>query len=80
MTGMLTNLEIPKQSVQSQKLLTTIENSLCGACEKEFTDKDIKGNNFVLILASRNNKINSDNILLSIQSFRHEKCPRQYRD
>jgi hypothetical protein len=80
MTGLLTNLEIPKQSVQSQKLLTTIENSFCSICEKEFSDKDIKGNNFVLVLASRNNKVNSENILLSIKSFRHEKCPRKYQD
>jgi hypothetical protein len=80
MTGLLTNLEIPKQNVQSQKLLTTIENSLCEVCEKEFTEKDIKGNNFVLVLASRNNKISSANISLSIKSFRHERCPRKYRD
>ncbi|CAG8465068.1 10480_t:CDS:2 [Gigaspora margarita] len=65
--------------VQSQKLLTTIENSACGICEKEFTEKDIRENNFILILASRNNKISSANIFLSIKSFRHEKCPRKYR-
>ncbi|CAG8559937.1 2891_t:CDS:2, partial [Cetraspora pellucida] len=80
MTGLLTNLEIPKQSIQVRRLLTTIENSFCGICEKEFTEKDIRTSNFVLILASRNNKISDDNILLSISSFRHEKCPREYRN
>ena len=80
MTGLLTNLEIPKQSIQSRRLLTTIENSFCGVCEKEFTEKDIRENNFILVLATRNNKISSASISLSIQSFRHEKCPRKYRN
>ena len=80
MTGLLTNLEIPKQGIQSQRLLTAIENSLCGVCEKGFTEKDIQENNFILILASKNNKINSDSVFLSIESFRHEKCPKKYRN
>jgi len=38
-TGLLTNLETSKQSIQSQKLLIAIENSLCDVREKELAEK-----------------------------------------